>query len=158
LGAGLALAAPAFAQTAAEHAQTALPFDPDVATRQWLDTMDPAARARSDSYFEGGYWIGFVGPILSIIVAFLFLQLGFANRLRNWLKGTVKFYIVVTFGFALLYSLLGAVFSFPWDYWVQFVREHDYGLSTQDFSHWFTEYLQGAGIGLIIGAFAITIL
>src|SRR5512147_1727781 len=55
LGAGLMLAGPAMAQEAAQHAAataTALPFDPDVATRQWLDTMDQAAVARSNSYFE----------------------------------------------------------------------------------------------------------
>src|SRR5262245_59006198 len=82
LAALTAIAGPAFAQTAAEHAPaaaaathaaTALPFDPDVATREWLNTMDPAARARSDSYFEGGYWIQFVGPVLGFIVAFLVL-------------------------------------------------------------------------------------
>lgn len=153
LAAGLAFTSAAAAQTG-----TQLPFDPDVATRQWLDTMDAAARARSDSYFEGGYWIGFVGPLISIAVAFLFLQLGWANKLRNWLKGTVKFYVFVTLGFALLYTLLGAVISFPWDYWVGFVREHDYGLSTQDFQHWVTEYLQGFAISLVVGSIAITIL
>src|SRR5262249_30889480 len=41
---------------------------------------------------------------------------------------------------------------------VGFVREHDYGLSRQDFSHWFTEYLQGFGINLVIGSIAITVL
>ena len=70
LAALTAIAGPAFAQTAADHAATtaataatALPFDPEQATREWLNTMDPAARARSDSYFEGGYWIQFVGPV-----------------------------------------------------------------------------------------------
>jgi STE24 endopeptidase len=167
LAALTAIAGPAFAQTAAEHAPaaaaathaaTALPFDPDVATREWLNTMDPAARARSDSYFEGGYWIQFVGPIIGFIVAFLFLQLGFAKNIRAWLEKTVKVYFFVALGFAIIYSLIGGLISIPWDYWVGFVREHDYGLSRQNFQHWFTEYLQGAGINLAIGAIAIALL
>jgi STE24 endopeptidase len=32
-------------------------FDADAATAAYLATMTPAARARSDAYFEGGYWL-----------------------------------------------------------------------------------------------------
>ena len=32
-------------------------FDADAATTAYLATMTPAARARSDAYFEGGYWL-----------------------------------------------------------------------------------------------------
>jgi STE24 endopeptidase len=32
-------------------------FDVDAATAAYLATMTPAARARSDAYFEGGYWL-----------------------------------------------------------------------------------------------------
>lgn len=161
LGAGLMLAGPAMAQEAAQHAAataTALPFDPDVATRQWLDTMDQAAVARSNSYFEGGYWIQFVGPLIGFAVAFLILQLGFAKNLRGWLEKNVKIYFFVTVLFALVYSIIGGVISFGWDYWVGFVRQHDYGLSTQDFGHWFTEYMQGVGLNLVIGSIAIGLL
>ena len=154
---GLAMANPALAQTTAQHAATALPFDPDVATRAWLNTMDQAARARSDSYFEGGYWIQFVGPIIGFILAYFVLQLGWAKNVRTWLEKTVKIYFFVAIGFALFYSIVGLV-SFPWDYWVGFVREHDYGLSRQTFGQWFTEYLQGFGISLVIGAIAIGVL
>ena len=158
LGAAALLAGPAFAQTAAEHAPAAaLPFDPDVATRQWLDTMDPAARARSDQQFEGLYWIQFVGPLIGFVVAFLFLQLGWAKALRNGARKTLKFYVLATFAFAAIYALVGAVVSFPWDYWVGFIRQHEYGLSTQNFNQWFTEYLIGFGLNLVIGSFAITI-
>lgn len=162
-GAALLAAGPALAQEAAQHAATttqaasALPFDPDVATREWLNTMDPAARARSDSYFEGGYWIQFVGPVIGFVIAFLFLQLGWANGLRGWLQKTVKNYFLVALGFALIYSLVGLI-SFPWDYWTGFVREHDYGLSRENFQHWFTQYAQGVGINLVIGAVGIALL
>ena len=164
LGAALAAGAligPAAAQDAAQQAQTAaqaLPFDPDVATRQWLDTMGPEATARSNAYFEGGYWIQVVGPLIGLAFAFLFLQLGFADKLRSWLKGTVKVYFFVALGFALVYLLVGSVVGFPWDYWVGFVREHDFNLSTQNFSQWFGEYLLQSGIGLAIASVAIGVL
>ncbi len=136
----------------------ALPFDPDVATREWLATMNEASRARSDSYFEGGYWIQFVGPLIGFIFAFAFLQLGFAKNIRGWLEKNVKIYFFVVVLFALAYTLIGAVLSFGWDYWVGFVREHDYNLSTQNFSQWFVQYLQGFGLSLLIGSLAIGML
>jgi STE24 endopeptidase len=154
---GLAAFAAMFA-TAGPAFAAALPFDPDIATREWLATMDPEAVARSNSYFEGGYWIQFVGPLIGLIIAFAILQTGFAKNLRSWLEKRVKIYFFVVIGFALVYTLVGSVLSFGWDYWVGFVREHDYDLSTQTFAQWFTEYLQEAGIGLLIGSLAIGLL
>ena len=167
LAALTAIAGPALAQATADHAATAataahaataLPFDPDRATREWLNTMGPEATARSNSYFEGGYWIAFAGPLLSIVIAMGLMILGFASGVRTWLEKSVKFYPLVVLGMAVFYQVVGGILTFPFQYWVGFVREHQYNLSTQDFSHWFTEQLQGFGISLLIGSFAIVIL
>src|SRR5438477_8556622 len=32
-------------------------FDPAQATQAWLDTVPADTRAKSDAYFEGGYWL-----------------------------------------------------------------------------------------------------
>ncbi len=32
-------------------------FDAEQATRAWFDTISPEARARSNAYCEGGYWL-----------------------------------------------------------------------------------------------------
>ncbi len=149
-GAAALMAGPAMAQAAA-----ALPFDPDVATRQWLDTMGPEATARSNAYFEGTYWIQFVGPILTIIISMAMMVSGFAKGVRSWLEKTVKIYFFVVFGMALLYQVISTVLTFPFTYYVGFVREHQFGLATQEFGPWFMEQLQGAGIGIAIGSFAI---
>src|SRR5260370_13530632 len=37
--------------------ETAKSFDPVEATKAWLSTVPAAKRARSDAYFEGGYWL-----------------------------------------------------------------------------------------------------
>lgn len=148
--AAVAIAAPAWA--------TAPAFDVDAATRAWLDTMGPEATERSNRYFEGGYIIAFVGPILSIAISALMLIVGWAKGVRGWLEKTVKFYFFVALGMALFYQFVSTLLTFPFTYWAGFVREHEFGLSTQDFAAWFTEYLQGAGIGLAIGAIGIALL
>jgi STE24 endopeptidase len=154
LAAALALAEPAFAQETAQ----ALPFDPDEATRQWLATMGPEATARSNSYFEGGYWIQFANAGLSIAIGMLMMILGVAKGVRSWLEKTVKFYFLVALGMAFVYSLIGNLLTFPFTYYVGFVREHEFGLATQTFGAWFVEYLQGAAIGLVVGSLAIALL
>ncbi len=147
----MAVAAPAFAAAG-------LPFDPDQATRAWLDTMGPEATARSNAYFEGGYWIQFVGPLLAIVIAAALMMSGFAKGMRSWLEKTLKFYFLVVLGMALIYNLISTALTFPFTYWVGFVREHEFGLATQTFGEWFSEYLMGAGIGLLIGSLFIAIL
>ncbi|QGZ96995.1 M48 family metallopeptidase [Terricaulis silvestris] len=133
-------------------------FDPEAATRAWLDTMGPEATARSNRYFEGGYIIAFVGPILSIAISMVMMMLGWAKSVRSGLEKTVKLYFLVALGMALFYQFVSTVLTFPFSYYVGFVREHEFGLSTQDFAHWFTEYLQASAIGLAIGAIAIALL
>ncbi|GAM97241.1 peptidase, M48 family [alpha proteobacterium U9-1i] len=145
-----AFAAPAYAAP--------LPFDPEDATRAWLATMGPEATERSNAYFEGGYWIELAGTVLSILVAGLILLLGWARGVRAWLERTVKFYPLVVFGTAFFVLLVSNVLTTPFSWYVGFVREHAFGLSTQTVGEWFGEYLMGAGIGLVLGSIFLTVL
>jgi STE24 endopeptidase len=149
--AAIALAGPAFATAS-------LPFDPDEATRQWLATMGPESTERSNRYFEGGYIIQFVGPLISIAISMALMMLGIAKGVRTWLEKTVRFYFLVALGMGFFYSLVSTALTFPFTYYVGFMREHEFGLATQTFGAWFVEYLQASGIGLVIGSIAIALL
>lgn len=155
LGAAV-IAAAWLAPTAVGAAQ--LPFDPEQATRAWLDTMGPEATARSNAYFEGGYLIDFAGTAISILVAGLFLALGWARGVRGWLERTVKFFPLVAAGVSFFYILVSSLLVFPFTYYVSFVREHRYDLSTQTFPAWLGEQMIGFGLSLVIGAIFLTII
>lgn len=144
------LAAPAFAAP--------LPFDPEAATRAWLDTMGPEATARSNAYFEGGYIIEYAGAAVTLFVAALFLVFGWARGVRGWLEKTMKWFPLVVFGTSFFYLLVSSVLTFPFSYYVGFVRQHRYDLSTQTFPAWFGEQLMGLGLTLVIGSIFLTIL
>jgi STE24 endopeptidase len=154
LAATVALTSPAMAAQAA----AALPFDPDEATRQWLATMGDEATARSNAYFEGGYIIDFAGTALSIVIAGLILLLGWARGVRSWLERTVKWFPFVALGVAFFVNLVSTVLTFPFTYYVGFVRQHRYDLSTQTFPEWFGEQMIGVGIGLLLGSIFIAVL
>ncbi|MBL8530935.1 MAG: M48 family metallopeptidase [Hyphomonadaceae bacterium] len=154
LATGAALGAALLAGPAA----AALPFDPEQATRAWLATMGPEATARSNAYFEGGYLIDFAGTAISIVVAGLFLMLGWARGVRAWLEKTVKWFPLVAAGTSFFYILASSLLTFPFQYYVGFVREHRYGLSTQTLPEWFGEAAMSFGIGLVIGTVFLTVI
>ena len=154
---GLAAFAAAFA-VAAPAAAAALPFNPEEATQAWLAAMGHAATERSNAYFEGGYIIEYASAALSILVAGLILLLGWARGVRSWLENTVKWFPLVALGVAFFVNLASTVLTFPFSYYVGFVREHRYDLSTQTFPEWFGEQMIGAGLGLVIGSIFIAII
>src|SRR5215212_1232326 len=58
-------------------------FDPEAATEAWLARLSPAQRARSDAYFEGGYWIDLWDFLWGLGIAWLFLGTRLSARLRD---------------------------------------------------------------------------
>ncbi len=155
---GLAAFAAAFALAGPAFAAQPLPFDPEQATRAWLDTMGSEATSRSNSYFEGGYVLDFAGTAISIIVAGLMLVLGWARGVRTWLEKTLKWFPLVAFGTSLFYILASSLITFPFSYYMGFVRQHEYNLSTQTLPEWLNEQAIGLGLGLVIGSLFLTLL
>src|SRR6476660_10238437 len=48
-----------------------VPFDPAAATAAYIATLPAGMRARSDAYFEGGYWIQVWGFVLTVVIMLL---------------------------------------------------------------------------------------
>ena len=73
-------AAPA---SVAQTAAAAPAFDVDAATQAYMDELTPAQRARSDAYFEGGYWLTGWDLLVPLGVAWLLLRTRLSARMRN---------------------------------------------------------------------------
>ncbi len=146
-GAALALLLvhPALAQTGPSGA-----FDVDTATRAYLDTLQGPARAKSDAYFEGGYWLILWGAAVSVLVDWMLLRFGLANWFRTAAERVFKRPSGITWLTALLYSLVGAAIALPWTIYTAFFRERQYGLMNQDFAGWFADYGKSLAISLVI--------
>ena len=65
---------------AAAHAAS---FDVETATRAWLDTLQGPARAKSDAYFEGGYWLPLWGTLVAVLSDAVLLRFGLSARFRD---------------------------------------------------------------------------
>jgi STE24 endopeptidase len=165
-------------------APTALPApsiapgtDPATATRAWLDTVPADKRARSDAYFEGGYWLLLWNFLVSIGISLFLLTTRISARLRDWaekisgkamrLFGAGRFRRIMEWIFlnalqVLLYSipliLLLNVLGFPLHAYENFFREHAYNMATQTFGQWFAEQLVALRVGLILSSISLIIL
>src|SRR4051794_5565110 len=51
-------------------------LDPAAATRAWLETVPAEKRAKSDAYFEGGYWLLLWNFLLAAAVFIFLLESG----------------------------------------------------------------------------------
>lgn len=125
------------------------------ATRAWLDTLPAAERARSDAYFEGGYWLLLWGTVVTVAIAWLLMASGFSRALRERAERLTQRrplqVAVYAVGSLLAFSLL----SLPWSAYTDFVREHQYGLSTQTFGAWLGEAAIGLALTLAFGTLVL---
>jgi STE24 endopeptidase len=154
-GAALAQAPPA---SPASPAGGAARFDAQAATDAYMATLSPEKRARSDAYFEGGYWLLVWDFLYGLGVAWILLGTGLSVRMRDFAERLTRFRPLQTFLYALQYILATALLSLPLGIYEGFFREHQYGMSNQTFAAWAGEWLKGIGLGLVLGGLALTAL
>ncbi len=126
-------------------------FDPVAATNAYLATVNGAARARSDAYFEGGYWLILWGAVVGIVSVLLPLHFGVVRRLSGW-AGRVTANRPTLRGliFLPIFLALTGIITLPWSIYTDWVREHQYGMSNQTFGAWFGEWATAFGISLLL--------
>src|SRR3954464_7579150 len=107
----------------ADTAATATSFNVDSATSHWLNTLSPEARHKSDSYFEGGYWLQIWNFLYAFVIAFIFLQLGLSKLLKR-LAQKVKSVNLQNLIYVILYLLLTWALTFPLSVYADYFREH----------------------------------
>jgi STE24 endopeptidase len=129
-------------------------FNVEAATRHYLDTLTPAQKAKSDAYFEGGYWLQLWGVVYALAVAGVFLGLGLSRRLRA-LVGRLPRRWLRTWAYAALYLLASFVLSLPLTVYEGFMREHSYGLSNLTFGAWASETLTSLALTVVFGSLLI---
>ena len=157
----LIFAAPVRAQersTSTTSVEATNSFDPTAATKAWLATVPADQRAKSDAYFEGGYWLLLWNFLVGAAIAIFLLASKISARLRDFAERLTKFKTLQVVIYALGFILITSVLGFPLTFYQFFVREHQYGFATQTFVPWFTEQLTGLVVGLIAGAIALSIL
>ncbi len=129
-------------------------FDPVKATDAYLARISPKEKARSDAYFEGKYYLLVVDLLYTLVVAGLLLWLKISARMRNIAAGITRYKFLQTPLYVMQYLVVTMIVSLPLTIYEGFVREHQYGLSNQNFSQWAGEF----GINFLVSFVALTVL
>ncbi|HSC09075.1 MAG TPA: M48 family metallopeptidase [Steroidobacteraceae bacterium] len=117
-------------------AQPGPDFDAEKATQAYLALLTPEQRARSDAYYEGGYWVSLWQFLIGLAELFVILWLGWSARLRDWAERRARARWLQVLIYALVLTPLLWALTLPLSWYTDFIREHSYGLSNQDFGEW----------------------
>lgn len=155
LAVGVGVAAqvpPAAAPPAPEPPTTGAVFDPVAATEAYLARLSPEERARSDAYFEGGYWLTLWSFLYALGVAWLLLGTGLSARMRDLAARLTRRGPLRTAIYWAQYLIVTTLATSPLAIYQGYFREHRYGLATQTFGPWLQDQGKALGVGLVLGA------
>jgi len=154
--AGIAPAAPVL--TIPKAAEASAQFDPIAATNAYLASVPADKHARSDAYFEGGYWLILWDFLVAAGISILLLQTGLSARMRDAARRVTRIRPLQTVVYWIEYVILTFILAFPLTVYEGFLREHRYGLANQNFAGWMGDQLKGLMVSLILGALLVTAL
>jgi STE24 endopeptidase len=139
-------------------AQPSAHFDANAATEAYMAMIPPAAYARSNAYFEGGYWLILWGFLYGAVISIVLLYTRWSARMRDLAVRVTRFKFLQTFLYWIEYTVVTTILGFPLEYYTEFVREHKYGLATQTFGPWMWDETKSLLIALIFGGLLVAVL
>jgi STE24 endopeptidase len=159
------LAATLAAQTPAPHhltippeAQASSRFDAAAATNAYLATIPQEQRQRSDAYFEGGYWLTLWDFLYGAALSLMLLYTGLSAGMRDLAERATRRRPLQTLLYWAQYILLTSIAGFPLTVYEGFFREHQYGLSNQNFASWMGDQFKELLLALVLGGLAVAAL
>ena len=121
----------------------------DTAAADTVYPITPERRAMLNKYsdFKIGWEVFY--EILQWIILLAILYWGFSAKILKLSEKITQNRFGQFVFFILLFSLLTAVISFPFDYYRDFIVEHQYGFSNQTFGAWLGDQLKMFGVSYI---------
>ena len=132
-----------------------LPRDADAATQAYLDRLPADVVARSNAYFEGGYWLQLWNFLLGLAIATFLLSGKRSSRMRDWAERVGRKAFLRDAIFGALYAIATWVLSLPLTVYQGFYREHQYAMATQTIGPWFAQQLVGLSVSIVAMALVV---
>lgn len=127
-------------------------FDVEAATQAYLNMVQGAARARSDAYFEGGYWLLLWGTLATIAVNWVLLRFGWSAKWSAWAARRTRRPWLRTMLYTIPYVVVASLLLLPWTAYTSYFREHQYGMSNLTLGAWSGEQLTELLLTTLVGA------
>jgi STE24 endopeptidase len=126
-------------------------FDAVAATNAYLAQIPAEAHARSDAYFEGGYWLILWDFLYGAMISTLLLQLRWSAAMRNAAERITRLKPLQTLIYWSEYLVATTILGFPLTVYEGYIRERQYGLATQTFGPWAGDQFKGLLVGIVLG-------
>ncbi|MBU6444605.1 MAG: M48 family metallopeptidase [Alphaproteobacteria bacterium] len=133
-------------------------FDADTATAAYLAQVSGAKRARSDAYFEGGYWLILIDALYTLAVMGLLLWFKISAAMRDFAQNLTRSRFWQVPIYVACFVAITTLATFPLTLYENFFREHAYGLSNQTFLQWFGDFATGFGVNLVMMLVLVTLI
>lgn len=117
--------------------------------------MPPARRARSNAYFEGGYWLLLWDFLSTAFVMWLLLHFRWSVRMRDLAERSTRFRILQRAIYWIQFIVATSVLTFPMTVYEGYFREHKYDLLNQTFGAWMRDQLVGLSVSVLLGAILV---
>jgi STE24 endopeptidase len=118
----------------------------------------PEPSALAVQYYQTGVPLWVAGTVLELAIPAVLLWSGWSARMRAGARrlGRARWYPTVAL-FGVLYVLVMTLLELPFGWYVGFVRQHRYGLSTQTASQFLGDGAKAAGVGCVVVALTLWI-
>lgn len=120
--------------------------------------LPPQKRAEARAYSLTQYVLYFAGTALAFLVYLLIWKTGIAVVFRNWARRVSRWRFVQCLMFVPLFFITIRLLFFPYDFYSDFVVEHRFGLMSQGFGSWISDWAMSLGLFLIVATLMVWIL
>jgi len=123
-----------------------------------MTILDPERQKQAKEYARIRRRLWLVDTILGGVYALLWLFLGWATALRNWLMTfTTNQWLLVAL-FVAIFSGIYSIINLPLGYYSGFVLPHRFGQSNQSLRDWVIDQIKGLAVGAPIGLIVLELL
>ena len=123
-----------------------------------MTTLDPERQKQAKEYARIRRRLWLVDTIFSAVYALLWLFLGWATLLRDWLTGFTENPWLLVPLFVAVFGGIYTLINLPLSYYSGFVLPHRFGQSNQTFRDWVIDQFKGLAIGAPLGLILLELL
>ena len=129
-------------------------FNPEAATRAYIDSLGPEQLAKAAAYTSGNHWLLLWGLVVSAIVTWIIVRTGLLDRIAARFAGrgpNLRAFLV-----SAVFLLVSTLITLPWSLYEGWWRERGYGRTSQPLGDYLGQDAIGTVITVLVGALFLT--